>query len=275
MDEVLSSAPYLHGGDATRLRMADTVIALLPVMAGAVWFFRWRAVALLVLAAAGCLLVEQVSGMFWKRGSLRDCSALVSGLLLGLTLPPGCPWWAALAGGMLSAAFKAVSGGLGRNLLNPAAFARAVLLALPALRPAALRTAQGTFLMAYTGGSLGEVSSLLLLAGAAYLAMRRLLPWAITVPYLIAAFAAGLCIPRCDPLAILCWGGTLLGAAFFSADPVTTPMDVRLRAASGVFSGAACTLAAFYGWGIGGVCCGILLSNGLFRTAEWLLFRRR
>ena len=268
MDESALTAPYLHSGDSTRLRMTDAAIALLPAAAGGIWFFQGPAALLLLLSLAGAALAEFACGRLLHRSSLQDGSWMVTGLLLALMLPASAPWWAAPLGSGAAIAFKNLSGGLGHNSLNPAAFGRGLLLLHPALRPAAMRTAEGSFLMAYTGGSLGEASTLLLLCGVAYLALRRLLPWRITGPALLTAFFTGLCIPRCDPAAVLAWGGTLLGAAFLAADPVTSPMGGNMQLAYGAGYGILGTLAAYYGWGIGGICCGILASNLLFRLAE-------
>ena len=273
MEYTLQAGPHIHSGDATRLRMTDEAIALLPLTAGAIWFFGWAAVWRLALSLLACLGAEALWERLGKRGQLADGSALVTGLLFFLTLPGRSPWWAVLLGGVASISSKAVFGGLGKNLFNPAALGRVILMPLMAVSP--LRAAKGTFLIAYTGGAFGEVSTLLLLCGAVYLALRRLLPWAITLPYLAAVFCTALWIPRCDPLAVLCWGGTALGACFLSADPVTTPMDLRMQLLFGVFAGAAATLLAFYGQGLGGVCCAVVAADGLFRAAEHLLFRRR
>lgn len=270
MDEIVGMAPFVHSEDATHLRMADMAIALLPAVAGALWFFRWEAALVLAAALAGSLGAEALAGRLLRRGDLRDGSALVSGLLTGLLLPAACPWWAALAGGALASGAKALLGGLGRNPVNPAALARALLLALPALRPAALRTAEGSFLMGYRDGCLGEASSLLLLAGGAYLILRRLLAYRITLPALAAAFLTALCLPRCDALAVAVWGGTLLGAVYLAGDPVTSPMGPVGQMVYGLGCGALCTLGAYFGWGIGGVCCGILAMNLAARLAERL-----
>lgn len=269
MDERIAAAPFLHSDDSTFLRMADVAIALLPAVAGAVWFFSWRAALVLAAALAGSVGAEWMADRLLRRRGLRDGSALVSGLLTGLMLPASCPWWWALAGGALASGCKALGGGLGRNPVNPAALARTLLLAVPALRPAALRTAEGSFLMAYRGGCLAETSSLLLLAGSAYLIVQRLLPYRITLPALAAAFLTGLCVPRCDPVAVTVWGGTLLGAAFLAADPVTSPMSGAAQLCYGLGVGVLGTLGAFYGWGIAGVCCGVLAVNLCARAAEW------
>lgn len=269
------TAPFLHSGDATRLRMLDAAIALLPICAGAIWFFRFQAVLLLILSPACCMALEWLLTRGSGRGDWRDGSALVTGLLLALLLPPGGPLWAVPLGALAAMGSKRLSGGLGRNLLNPAAVGRAALLLLPALRPAALRASQGSFLLGYLGGCLGELSSLLLLCGALYLALRRLLPLAILPAYLAASFLTALAIPQCEPLAVLAWGGTYLGACFLAADPVTSPMGRFLQTAYGLGCGAACTLLAYYGWGVGGVCCGILAMNFLGRLLELLVRRVR
>ena len=144
---------------------------------------------------------------------------------------------------------------------------------LPLLCPLALKDCQGTFLMAYLDGAMGEASTLLLLVGAAYLAMRHLLPWAVAVPYLCASFLTAAVLPHCDPLAVVCWGGTILGACFLSADPVTTPMGLTFRVLYGVFTGAVATVFSFYGWGMGGVVVATLAANTAFRAAETIAAR--
>ena len=271
MDETLT--PVLHSGDSVRLRMADTAIALLPAVAGALWFFRLRGLLILALATAGAFGTELLWSRLRRRESWKDGSAVVSGLLLGLLLPGSCPWWAALAGGAAAAAYKLLHGGLGKNLLNPAALARALLLLLPALRADPLRTASGTFFIDYRGGALGETGTLLLLAGAVYLAVRQLLAWEITLPALAASFLTALAIPGCDPAAVLAWGGTWLGAVFLASDPVTSPMGLPLRMVYGLLCGGLGVLGAYYGWGAAGLCCGILGANLLGRGGEWVLLR--
>ena len=260
--------PYVHSGDATHLRMTDAAIALLPAAAGAVWFFGSRGALVLAAALAGSLVAEALWARL-GRGSLRDGSAAVTGLLLGLLLPASCPWWAAMLGGVLAISCKALSGGLGRNLLNPAILGRMLLLPLcPAVPPG-----DGPYLMAHLGGALGEASSLLLLAGAVYLALRRLLPWAVTVPYLAAAVGAGTCLGAA-PTAVLCWGGTALGACFLTADPVTSPMDLRMRVVYGIAAGGGGAALAWLGWGAAGVAAAVLVAGPLLRGAETLLLRR-
>lgn len=263
-----SCPPYVHCGDAVRLRMADAAIALLPAAAGAVWFFGSRGGLVLAAALAGALGAEALWARL-GRGGIRDGAWAVTGLLLALLLPPSCPWWLALLGGALAGSCRGAWGGLGRNWLNPAAAARVLLLPLcPASSPGS-----GPYWMAHLTGALGEVSTLLLAAGAVYLALRRLLPWACAVPYFSAAAVAAAAMGH-SPLAALAWGGTALGAFFLSGDPVTSPMDVRLRAVFGILAGGLGTVLAALGLGIAGTAAGILAANLVLRGAEQLLYRR-
>lgn len=262
----MDSAPYVCCGVRTRVLMRDAAAALLPAVCGAVFFQGWDAARVLLSTVLACCLLD------WSFVRLQrtswDGSAVVTGLLLGLLLPADCPWWAAVMGSAAAMGSKALAGGLGRNIWNPAAFGRTLLLVFPQLRPAPLREAAGRFLWGYTGGSLGEISSLLLLAGAVYLLIRHLLPLQIAGPALAASFLTGAVLPRCDALAILAWGGTALTACFLAVDPVSSPMGLGLQGIYGAACGLCCTLAAYYGGGIAGACGGLVVMNLVFRGAE-------
>lgn len=266
MDEKACSTLYVSCGERTGFLMRDVVLALLPAVGGAVVFQGWDAVWVLLSAAAACFLSDW--GFVRLRGGPWDGSGLVSGLLLGLLLPADCPWWAAALGGVAAMVCKALSGGLGRNIWNPAALGRVLLLGFPFLRPAPLREAAGRFLLGYTGGSLGEISSLLLLAGAVYLLIRHLLPLQIAGPALAAAFLTGTLLPHCDALAVLVWGGTALTACFLAVDPVSSPMGLGLQGIYGATCGVCCTLAAYYFGAVAGACAALLGLNLVFRGVE-------
>lgn len=266
MNDRACSALYVSCGERTGFLMRDAVIALLPAVGGAIVFQGWDAVRVLLSAAAACSLADW--GFVRLRGALWDGSALVSGLLLGLLLPAYCPWWAAALGGVAAMCCKTLSGGLGRNIWNPAALGRVLLLGFSSLRPAPLREAAGRFLLGYTGGSLGEISSLLLLAGAVYLLVRHLLPPQIAGPAFAAAFLTGTLLPNCDALAVLVWGGTVLIACFLAVDPVSSPMGLGLQGVYGAACGVCCTLAAYYFGGVAGACAALLVLNLVFRGVE-------
>lgn len=107
--------------------MLDVLIGLAPVTAASLWFFGLNALLLLAVSALGAVATEW---LFAGRSSTRDCSALVTGLIFGLTLPPTLPLWIALVGAVAAIGFgKSMWGGLGQNLFNPALVGRAFLQA--------------------------------------------------------------------------------------------------------------------------------------------------
>lgn len=128
---VVRTAPFAREGTTTPGLMRDVLLALVPVMGAAVWFFGLSAVLLSLAAVAGCVVTEWLFDGHRPRGSsLRDGSAILTGILLALTLPPGMPMWMAFLGGVAGIGLgKAIWGGLGQNLFNPALVGRAFLQA--------------------------------------------------------------------------------------------------------------------------------------------------
>jgi electron transport complex protein RnfD len=128
MNLQIAASPHLKGADSTERIMWTVVITLLPVVGGAVWFFGLGALLVVLAATLGAVLTERVFGS--QHSSLRDGSAAITGLLLGLTLPPGFPMWMAFLGGIIAIGVgKLVFGGLGQNVFNPALIGRAFLQA--------------------------------------------------------------------------------------------------------------------------------------------------
>jgi H+/Na+-translocating ferredoxin:NAD+ oxidoreductase subunit D len=124
---LVTASPHLGGGDSTPRIMWNVVGSLAPVCVAAIWFFGPGAVLVLAAATAGALVPER---LFGQKGATNDGSAVITGLLLGLTLPPGLPLWMAFLGGAFGIAFgKLVFGGLGQNVFNPALLGRAFLQA--------------------------------------------------------------------------------------------------------------------------------------------------
>ena len=130
-DLLLMHAPLLRQGMTTPGAMRDVIYALTPVTLAALWFFGLGALLVLGASIAGAVLTEWFFALAQKRGeSLLDASAILTGLLLGLTLPPGLPIWMAFLGGVVAIGLgKVIWGGLGHNLFNPALLGRAFLLA--------------------------------------------------------------------------------------------------------------------------------------------------
>jgi electron transport complex protein RnfD len=128
---VVQSAPFLRQGATTPSLMRDVLVALAPVTAAAVWYFGLSALLVVAAAVAGALAAEGLFGAERPRWrSLGDGSAALTGVLLGLVLPPGLPLWMAFLGGVIGVGLgKLVWGGLGHNLFNPALVGRAFLQA--------------------------------------------------------------------------------------------------------------------------------------------------
>ncbi len=123
----LTASPHIKGPDSTPRIMWSVVASLVPVVAAASWYFGLSALLVITAATVGCVLTERLLG---PGGSLRDGSAAITGLLLGLTLPAGLPLWMAFVGGVVAIGLgKLIFGGLGQNVFNPALLGRAFLQA--------------------------------------------------------------------------------------------------------------------------------------------------
>ena len=127
---VVSSSPHAHSGASVRGMMRDVVIALIPVCAASLYFFGIKAFWLLIVCIGSCLATEAICRAAMRREqTLGDMSAMITGMLLELNLPPDLPLWQAAMGGVVAITVaKQVFGGLGCNPFNPALAGRAFLL---------------------------------------------------------------------------------------------------------------------------------------------------
>lgn len=127
----VSTSPFLHDQATTPKIMFEVLATLVPVMIAAIYYFGLGALSVMVMATLGCVLTEWIFDRTGKRGqSLRDGSALLTGIILALTLPPGFPLWMAFLGGVVAIGMgKVIWGGLGNNVFNPALVGRAFLQA--------------------------------------------------------------------------------------------------------------------------------------------------
>lgn len=145
---VIRSSPHIRSGSSVDAIMFHVVVALLPVSAFAVYAFGLTAATTLGMAVVSCVLAEALLGRLTEQGAdtLGDWSAVVTGLLYGLTLPPGLPLWMVAVGGFLAMGVgKLLFGGLGANPFNPALVGRAIL-------QAAFPVAMTTWLPAFGDG---------------------------------------------------------------------------------------------------------------------------
>lgn len=127
----VSTSPFLHGSESTPRIMKEVIITLIPMMLASFYFFGLAAIMVTFSAIAGCLITEYIFDGSAKKGeSLKDGSALLTGILLALCLPPGFPLWMAFVGGIVAIGMgKMIWGGLGQNVFNPALVGRAFLQA--------------------------------------------------------------------------------------------------------------------------------------------------
>jgi len=259
---MIEVAPSPHLADphqSTRRMMVDVLVALAPVALAAVYVFHWHAVRQILICVAACTAAEALfARLRGRRAPLDDCSAAVTGAILALSLPATAPWYTALIGSLVAVGIgKALFGGLGMNLFNPAMVGRAFAMIsfAGALGAAGYQDphsridaiTQATPLTAWqqsgvvadladlfwgtTNGSLGETSALACLVGGLYLCLRRTAAWQIPVSMLAVAGLLSLPATGFDPsgwsaLHHLCGGAMLFGAFFIATDPVsasTTP----------------------------------------------------
>ena len=127
----LSHTPHIHGTNRISKIMRDVIIALLPAVIAGVYFFGLNAIVTVVSSAAFCVIFEYLWNKLTKKeNTITDLSAIVTGIILALSLPPSTPLWMVMIGDAFAIiVVKCFYGGLGQNFVNPALAARAFLLA--------------------------------------------------------------------------------------------------------------------------------------------------
>ncbi|NHZ73159.1 MAG: RnfABCDGE type electron transport complex subunit D [Nitrospirae bacterium] len=295
----VAPGPHLSSSGLTTQRlMVDVLIALIPVMAMALYLFRWFAVLQVGICVVSCLAVEVLTSL-WRgsRPSLQDTSAIVTGVILGLSLPWSAPWYVGVVASVVAIGFgKAVFGGLGQNIFNPAMVGRAFVMisfasslgatayvrsgaTLEILTQATPLTAAKelsgsvpgiwTLFVGNANGSLGETSVLACLVGGLYLCLRRSAVWLIPVSLIasaaVVAGIANLLMPE-TPLTVLqhLTSGALVFSAFFIAtDPVTSPLTGRGQVIFGAGLGALVVVIRLFSNYPEGVVFAVLLMNAV------------
>ncbi len=312
MDEQLtvSSSPHVRADGDTRAIMIDVLIALFFPMAVALYFFGWRALSLTSFSILCCVLFEYAYRKLLKKPrSIGDFSAAVTGALLAFVLPPATPYWMAALGAFFAIVIvKQLYGGIGKNFLNPALAARAFLGGVASLssyieplsqdRFASFLTADTTAAATplagesleklYAGvepfswanlflgqipGSIGEVSTALLLLGGVYLVIRRVITPRIPVAFIGTVALVTFLFPRggADRLDFMVYnllaGGLMLGAIFMATDYSTSPVTKRGQWLFGIGCGLLTVFMRYFAAMPEGVCYSILLMN----TVVWTL----
>ena len=273
--------------------MLLVLIALLPASVFGVWHFGMRALGIIVISVASCVLTEYIyEKLMHRKVTIFDFSAAVTGLLLALNLPVSVPWWLPIIGSVFAIIFvKQLFGGLGQNFMNPALAARCFLLisftgrmtdftydGITGATPlAAMKAGESVNLVdlfaGNTAGTIGETSVIAILIGAAILLIFKVIDLRIPASYLItfAIFTlifGGHGFDLQYLAAQLCGGGLMLGAFFMATDYVTSPITKKGQIVYGCVIGILTGIFRFFGSASEGVSYAIILSNLLVPLIE-------
>lgn len=296
---LMDSSPSGRVVESTRRIMYSVSLTLVPALAVSIWVFGWEAVRVLVLASVFCIGLEAlIARIVSYKIDFLDGSSLLTGILLAMNLPSNAPWWLILIGSLVAIIIgKQVFGGLGQNIFNPALVARVFLLisfpvemtvwpkpfagidAATGATPLGILKTEGVGALADTnladlamggmGGSLGEISALALLLGAAYMFFKRYISWEIPFLFIGTVFVFSgifwLIDPAkyADPVFHILTGGVFLGAFYMATDMVTSPLTFKGRVIFGIGCGLFTIIIRLFGSYPEGVSFAILLMNAM------------
>lgn len=292
---IISSSPHIRSNETVSSVMRDVLIALLPATIASIYFFRTGAVINIVAGIVGAVLAEYAMQKFMKKTiTIKDLSAVVTGLLLAFNVPPSAPWWMTFIGSVFAIVIaKQIFGGLGHNFVNPALIARAMLIAswpvlmtswtLPATKSVDMVStatplafiknagAEGVvraeLIDMFVGnipGTIGETSALLLILGGIYLMYRGVITYVIPATYIVTVAILTYCFSGFDSSMILYnlfGGGLMLGAFFMATDYATSPMTVKGQIIYAFGCGLLTSVIRYFGGYPEGVSYSILLMN--------------
>ncbi|MFM2481667.1 RnfABCDGE type electron transport complex subunit D [Celerinatantimonas sp. YJH-8] len=297
----MNQAPFAHIGIRIPQMMQAVLLALLPAWLFAIWQFGIPALLLSVSCVVAALLCEVICLKLNPKGqgSIMDGSALITALILAMSLPPHAPLWVGAIGSALAVAVgKHCYGGLGQNLFNPAMFARVVLLiafpvemthwpvpdpnywtnliadsmttATPLATEGVVHTT--SLLSSFMGtipGSLGETSGIALIIGGLYLLWRRVITYPLVISSLLGCFVPAAIAwifgmqGQSEPWLELTNGAILFAAFFIVTDPVTAPSSPKGQWMYGILFGVLVWLIRHFANYPEGVAFAILLCNAV------------
>ena len=288
----VSSNPHIRSRITTNGLMLAVIVALMPATGYGIYNFGPRALAVVLVTIGSTVGTELLFGLWKKKMTITDLSAVVTGLLLALNLPVTVPLWMAALGGVFAILIvKLLFGGLGQNFMNPALAARCFLLiSFPAAMTAfdcdaytgatplaALKAGEQVnvldMVLGRTGGTIGETSVTAILLGACILILLGVIDLRIPGTYL-ASFTlfivlfGGHGLEPAYLAAQLSGGGLMLGAFFMATDYVTRPITVKGQYIYGIFLGLMTGIFRVFGPGAEGVSYAIILGNLLVPLIE-------
>ena len=296
----VSSSPHVHQDVTTRTIMRDVLIALAPAMVFSVVNFGVRALLVTLVSVAACVFFEWAYAKLTKNPcKIYDLSAAVTGVLLAFVCPVTIPYWCIIIGDFFAMiVVKAIFGGIGRNIVNPALAGRAFMFSYPALMTTWVKPGfdnwAGIFSTADAvtgatplaqmgkgmlpeatvselfwgniGGCIGETSVLLLLMGLLYLLARKVITLRIPLSFIGTVAVLTFLFPQGNDnlqwmIAQMFSGGLFLGAIFMATDYVTSPLTKLGQIVFGIGCGVLTVVIRYFGGYPEGVSYAILIMN--------------
>ena len=302
---IASSSPHIQSKTTTQSIMRDVIIALLPAAVAGSILFGIKAIITILVCVATTVLSEFLFNLLAKKEqTVTDLSAVVTGLILALSLPAKADIFHCIVGSVFAiVVVKCLFGGIGCNFANPAATARVFLLiAFSASIGGATTTvfenvdliATATPLeivksssdaqlpslvdmfLGNRAGAIGETSALALIIGGAYLIARRVIKWQVPVIYIATVFLLSLIIKQDLTVALyqVLGGGLIIAAFFMITDYSTTPINPLGKMVFAFGCGVITVLIRFWGSYPEGVSFAILLMNILSPYIERLCTKK-
>ena len=304
----VSPSPHVHTDDSTQKIMYRVVYAMLPVLVWSVFVFGLDALRVTLIAVAACLAFEYLIQKYLMnvKPGITDGSALITGLLMAFNVPSNIPWWIIVIGSLAAIGIGKLSfGGLGSNIFNPALVGRVFLLisfpvqmtswpvnSLSGIDGVTSATPLGIIkegvsngipiseisgnlpstmdmLFGNIGGSLGEISALLLIIGGLYLLWKKVITWHIPISIIgsVAIIAAIFWFVDSEiyinPVYHILTGGLMLGAIFMATDMVSSPMTPKGQIIYGVGIGLITISIRMFGAYPEGISFAILIMNAV------------
>ncbi|MEE4285281.1 MAG: RnfABCDGE type electron transport complex subunit D [Mariniphaga sp.] len=302
----VSPSPHVHSDDSTRKIMYRVVYAMIPALFWSVFVFGIDALRVTLIAVTACLAFEYLIQKYLMKvtPSVTDGSALVTGILLAFNVPADIPWWIIVIGSLAAIGIGKLSfGGLGSNIFNPALVGRVFLLisfpvqmtswpvnrlaevdsvtsatplgiikealssGTPVSQIAQDLPAASDMLLGNIGGSLGEISALMLILGGLYMLYKKVITWHIPVSIIASVGIIATIFWGADPqtyvnpLFHLLTGGLMLGAIFMATDMVSSPMTPKGQIIYGVGIGVITISIRLFGAYPEGISFAILIMN--------------
>ena len=288
---IVSSSPHIKTSNDTPRIMLDVIIALLPTFIAGYLIYGIRTLLVVATCVLTCVVSEFVFNLILKKEqTVFDLSAIVTGLILSLTLRADAPVWQCIVGSVFAIiVVKCLFGGLGANFANPAATARVFMLIcfsgkiaggaipqlysdealisgatpLPVIRDGSELPNLLDMFLGFRGGAIGEACILAILLGFIYLVIRKVIHFETPLIMVATVFLLSLVIDRSATIALyhVLAGGLAFAAVFMATDYVTTPMTRTGKMIFAFGCGLVSYLVRKYGTYPEGVSFAILFMN--------------